>query len=133
MPIALALAWAQDRLLSSRDMVSPDLAAGIRRVKGARTLGVRLGNWLTAEQARMMCQAPSPDSLKGNETELCWRSYWAAACAVGRPPSLTWLGFNDGKTIGQSWTWSGGIGIFARSRCLIGIRHQLIRGSAPLE
>jgi site-specific recombinase XerD len=46
-------------------LLSPDLAAGIRRVKGAKTLGVRLGNWLTAEQARMLCQAPNPDTLKG--------------------------------------------------------------------
>lgn len=30
---------------------SADLAAGIRRVKGVKKIGVRLGNWLTAEQA----------------------------------------------------------------------------------
>lgn len=34
-------------------LLSPDLAAGIRRVKGVKKLGVRLGNWLTAEQAIM--------------------------------------------------------------------------------
>lgn len=28
-------------------LLSPDLAAGIRRVKGAKRLGVRIGNWLT--------------------------------------------------------------------------------------
>src|ERR1700761_4666637 len=31
-------------------LLSPDLAAGIRRVKGAKKHGVRLGNWLTSEQ-----------------------------------------------------------------------------------
>jgi hypothetical protein len=31
-------------------LLSPELAAGIRRVKGLRRLGVRLGNWLTADQ-----------------------------------------------------------------------------------
>jgi hypothetical protein len=35
-------------------LLSPDLAAGIRRVKGARRLGVRIGNWLTAEEGRPM-------------------------------------------------------------------------------
>ena len=30
-------------------LLSADLAAGIRRVKGVKKLGVRLGNWLTAE------------------------------------------------------------------------------------
>ena len=29
-------------------LLSPELAAGIRRVKGVRRLGVRVGNWLTA-------------------------------------------------------------------------------------
>ena len=31
-------------------LLSPALAAGIRRVKGVKKLGVRLGNWLTLEQ-----------------------------------------------------------------------------------
>jgi site-specific recombinase XerD len=46
-------------------LLSPELAAGIRRVKGAKKLGVRLGNWLTAEEARRLWQAPDPDTLKG--------------------------------------------------------------------
>jgi integrase len=44
---------------------SSGLAAGIRRVKGARRLGVRLGNWLTAEQARTLCQLPNAETVKG--------------------------------------------------------------------
>src|SRR5262249_10274286 len=31
-------------------LVSAELVAGIRRVKGVRRIGVRLGNWLTPEQ-----------------------------------------------------------------------------------
>jgi site-specific recombinase XerD len=46
-------------------LLSPDLAAGIRRVKGAKKLGTRLGNWLTAEQARMLWQSPQANTLKG--------------------------------------------------------------------
>jgi integrase len=45
--------------------LSPELAAGIRRVKGVKKLGVRLGNWLTAEEARRFWQAPDPNTLKG--------------------------------------------------------------------
>ena len=33
-------------------LLSPELAAGIGRVKGAKWIGVRLGNWLTVEQGR---------------------------------------------------------------------------------
>ncbi len=33
---------------SDTRLLSPDLAAGIRRVKGTKRLGVRIGNWLTS-------------------------------------------------------------------------------------
>jgi site-specific recombinase XerD len=46
-------------------LLSPDLAAGIRRVKGAKKLGCRLGNWLTAEEARTLWQLPDSVTLKG--------------------------------------------------------------------
>jgi integrase len=46
-------------------LLSPELAAGIRRVKGAKRIGVRLGNWLTAEQSHAVIQAPDDQTLKG--------------------------------------------------------------------
>src|SRR5215470_5029889 len=46
-------------------LLSADLAAGIRRVKGVKKLGVRLGNWLTAEQGATLWQAPGRERLKG--------------------------------------------------------------------
>ena len=46
-------------------LLSADLAAGIRRVKGLKKLGVRSGNWLTAEQAQTLWQAPDAQQLKG--------------------------------------------------------------------
>ena len=50
---------------SDAGLLSPELAAGIRRVKGAKQLGVRLGNWLTAEQSRALAEAPEADTLRG--------------------------------------------------------------------
>jgi integrase len=46
-------------------LLSPELAGSIRRVKGAKKLGVRIGNWLTADEARRLLQTPDPDTLKG--------------------------------------------------------------------
>src|SRR5580698_9063402 len=46
-------------------LLSPDLAAGIRRVKGSKKLGLRRGNWLTADEARQLWQLPDPVTLKG--------------------------------------------------------------------
>jgi hypothetical protein len=44
---------------SDAGLSSPELAAGIKRVRGVKQLGVRLGNWLTAEQGRALMEAPS--------------------------------------------------------------------------
>src|SRR3990167_10357031 len=41
-------------------LLSPELAAGIRRVKGVRRIGVRLGNWLIPEQGRRLLEHPQP-------------------------------------------------------------------------
>ena len=46
-------------------LLSADLAAGIRRVKGVKKLGMRLGNWLTTEQGHALWQAPDSHRLKG--------------------------------------------------------------------
>ena len=35
-------------------LLSPELFASTRRVKGVKKLGVRLGNWLTAEEAALL-------------------------------------------------------------------------------
>jgi integrase len=48
-------------------LLSADLAAGIRRVRGARRLGIRIGNWLTAEEGRRVIGAfgsSSPRQLR---------------------------------------------------------------------
>jgi len=65
--INVRLAAVRRRAYEAADsgLLSPELAAGIRRVKGAQKLGVRLGNWLTAEEARRLWQAPETDTLKG--------------------------------------------------------------------
>ena len=45
-------------------LLSPELAAGIRRVKGVRRIGVRLGNWLTPEQGRRLLEPAAPSSAR---------------------------------------------------------------------
>ena len=46
-------------------LLSPELAAGIRRVKGAKRLGVRIGNWLTVEQAKSLLQGLPAETVRG--------------------------------------------------------------------
>ncbi len=46
-------------------LLSPELAAGIRRVKGVKRLGVKIGNWLTVEQGKRLLESPRGNTLRG--------------------------------------------------------------------
>src|SRR5580692_1027747 len=46
-------------------LLSSDLVSGIRRVKGLKKNGVRMGNWLTAEQARSLWESPDKAQVRG--------------------------------------------------------------------
>ncbi len=61
-------------------LLSPDLAAGIRRVKGIKKLGVRVGNWLTPEQSQRLWHAPDGEQLRGERD----RALLAILLACGR-------------------------------------------------
>jgi len=46
-------------------LLAPELAAGIQRVKSAKSIGVRTGNWLSLKQAQALLNAPDITTLKG--------------------------------------------------------------------
>ena len=46
-------------------LLAPELAAGIARVKSAKTQGIRTGNWLSLRQAQALLGAPDVSTLRG--------------------------------------------------------------------
>jgi len=46
-------------------MLAPELASGIARIKGVRSQGVRVGNWLSLGQAQALLNTPDVRTLKG--------------------------------------------------------------------
>src|SRR5215469_15588483 len=58
-------------------LLSPELAAVIRRVKGVRRIGIRIGNWLTAEQGKRLLAGADRTSLRGR------RNYAMLATLIG--------------------------------------------------
>src|ERR1700722_2710874 len=79
-------------------LLSPELAAGIRRVKGVRRIGVRVGNWLTVEQAKRLLAVVDRGSLRGK------RDYAMTAMLIG-------CGLRRGEMLGvwfPCWTNSQG-------------------------
>src|SRR4051812_46905620 len=62
-------------------LLSPELAAGIRRVKGVRRIGVRLGNWLTPDQGRRLLDEVTPSSPRA------LRDHAMVAMLIGSRPA----------------------------------------------
>jgi site-specific recombinase XerD len=46
-------------------LLAPELAAGIARVKSAKSVGIRVGNWLSLRQAQALLSAPDIATVKG--------------------------------------------------------------------
>ena len=86
---------------SDSGLLSPELAAGIRRVKGAKRLGVRIGNCLTADQCRSLLRAPCSDSLSGKRD----RGILAVLIGCGlRRAELVGLGVSDLQVREEHWS-----------------------------
>src|SRR5262249_11174666 len=45
-------------------LLAPELAAGIARVKSAKSVGIRVGNWLSARQAQALLNAPDVTTVR---------------------------------------------------------------------
>jgi site-specific recombinase XerD len=115
-------------------LLSPELAAGIRRVKSVRRIGVRLGNGLTPKQGRRLLDSAAPSTARQlrdhamvamligcglRRTELLAlhlesvqqrEEHWAIADLVGKAghvrtvPIPTWA-----KAAVDAWTVAAGI------------------------
>src|ERR1700737_3454519 len=46
-------------------LLAPELAAGIARVRSAKSVGIRTGNWLSVRQAQSLLNAPGVSTVRG--------------------------------------------------------------------
>src|ERR1700688_4333828 len=46
-------------------LLAPELAAGIARVRSAKSVGIRVGNWLSERQAQSLLNAPDVSTVRG--------------------------------------------------------------------
>ena len=97
-------------------LLSADLAAGIQRVKGARQLGQRSGNWLSLEQSSQLVNCASGDGLR--ERRDCAMLAILVGCGLRRAElaNLPVRRSRSVKAIGPSWTWSARADMFAPYR-----------------
>ena len=93
--------WRMRRRIAS--FLSADLPAGIRRVKGAKRLGMPVGNWLSAEQGKRLLRTVDVASLRGK------RDYATLAILLGcglRRTELTALRVEDIQQREEHWVIS---------------------------
>src|SRR5712664_1393239 len=100
--INVRLAAVRRLALEAADTVllSLELAAGFGRVKGAKRLGVRIGNWLTVEQSKTLLAEPQGDGLRGKRD----RAILALLIGCGlRRAELVALGLEDFQVREEHW------------------------------
>jgi site-specific recombinase XerD len=81
-------------------LLSPELAASIRRVKGPKKLGVRIGNWLTAQQGKALLSILAGTSVRGK------RDFTMLASLLGcglRRSELVHLTIEDLQQCEEHW------------------------------
>lgn len=107
-------------------LLSPELAAGIRRVKGAKQLGARTGNWLTKIKRNYYWRRPPGGSSQCPRSRDDIRAR-RLDCAELSSPRLRWRICRSGKDIGPSWTWLAKAVMSVRSLCLLGLSKAIDR------
>ena len=135
---------------SDSGLLSPELVAGIRRVKGVKRFGQPVGNWLTVEEGQQLVGAVRIDTLRGKrdaamlglllgcglrrsevanlEIERIQRrdGHWAIVDLVGKAghvrtvPVPLWV-----KTAIDSWSSAAGISRY-RGRALSSQRRMIL-------
>jgi integrase len=88
-------------------LLSPELAGGIRRVKGAKRLGVRIGYWLTVEQSKQLLRSLPADTVRGKRD----RAILALLLGCGlRRAELVGLSSQDFQVREEHWVVADLIG-----------------------
>jgi hypothetical protein len=129
--VAAVRSLAYDYEAADCGLLSADLAAGIRRVKGAKRLGLPVGNWLTAEQGRRLLRTVDCSSLRGK------RDHAALALLLGcglRRAELTTCElrtFSRERITGLSPTLLAKVDTFAPFQCRSGLKQELMPGGEP--
>ena len=98
-------------------LLAPELAAGITRIKGVKSKGVRVGNWLSIRQAQTLLNAPDVSTNKGLRDRAMLAVLLGYGLRRSEVAALTFSTYSSATVVGASWTSSGSTAACARSRC----------------
>jgi hypothetical protein len=85
-------------------LLSPELAAGISRVKGVKQLGFRSGNWLSAEQSSEVLKHAGETPCVPSAIMRCWPCCLVVAFAGRNLWAWGWMTSRCVRGTGRWWT-----------------------------
>jgi len=103
-------------------LLAPQLAAGIARVKSAKSVGIRAGNWLSLRQAQALLSSPDIARVRGCGTEPSSPFCWVAVCDGQRWRRFRSRTSSRGTGGGALWTSEASTVASGRSQCQRGSR-----------
>ena len=109
-------------------LLSPELAAGIRRVRGVKQLGRRSGNWLSLEQCSTILDVVTGGDLRAKRDHAMISTLVAAASAAPNWWRSIRNTYRSARGIGRSSIWSGKAATSAPSPCRNGSRTRSMAG-----
>ncbi len=101
-------------------LLAPELAAGIARVKGAKSKGVRTDNWLSLQQAQALLNAPVVATTKGLRDRAVLAVLLGCSLRRSEVAALTFRHLQQRDSRWCIVDLIGKQGRVARSRCLHG-------------
>jgi site-specific recombinase XerC len=85
-------------------LLSPELAAGISRVKGVKQLGFRPGNWLSTDQSSEVLKRACGDSMRTKRDYAMLLCSSVVASADRNWWVWNWIRFRCARGTGRWWT-----------------------------
>jgi len=98
-------------------LLAPELAAGIARVKSAKSMGVRTGNWLSLKQAQALLNAPDITRTKGLRDRAILAVLLGCGLRRSEVAALTFTHVQQRTAAGASWTSWVSMAGYARFPC----------------
>jgi len=112
-------------------LLAPELAAGIQRVKSAKSIGVRAGNWLSLKQAQALLNAPDTSTTKGLRDRAIIAVLLGCGLRRSEVARLRSATYSSGMVGGALWTSWASTTACGPCRCRRGPRWPSTPGPPP--
>jgi site-specific recombinase XerD len=109
-------------------MLAPELAAGTARVRSAKSVGIRVGNWLSVRQAQSLLNAPDISSVRGLRDRAILAVLLGCGLRRSEVAALTFAHIQQRDGAGALWISLESTDASAPRQCRPGLRWRSMPG-----